>query len=169
MQSECLEKPKSLIEEIEQPDGTFKVFVTLGDTKRPARNVDHAKQLLDAYKPIVKETEGPFGGYMKHPPINCKYRVVDKEAVWVESIICSGVCKDVFCKTYLTLTEGSKTRRKLLDTEKSEKDCPWCHSPISEVSQDLITTTYSCGTSGNRLTKEYIKLCGKEKPNRRRR
>ena len=156
-----------MIEEELQPDGCYKTFVTLGLTRRPARNLDQAKQLADGYKQEIKETEGPYGGYMKHPPISCKHKVKDKDAYWVESVICAHHCSDTFCKTYITLMEGGKQRRKLQDTEKLQSTCPFCQCQVQEVSDDFIITTYVCGSFGNRLTKEYNKKCCQPQTTRR--
>ena len=150
---------------IETVISSQQIFVELSEGKKRVRNFEHAKQLIDG---MQKDTDGPYGGYMQHPPISCKFKVKDKESYWVDCSICALKCVDVLCATYIKLMEGRKNRIKLLDSYKLALECPYCKMPVKEVSKDLVTTIYTCGTTGNKITKEYERICKPQTQRRRR-
>ena len=63
-----------------------------------------------------KPPSGPFGGYMKDPPIDCQYIVTDKEKQeWVECYFCAYKCvKRLTCPCALLHAEGRTARIKAL-------------------------------------------------------
>lgn len=54
------------------------------------------------------------GGWIMHPPEQCKRKRIDVEKVfWAETIICANYCKEnSSCKAYLFLMSGRKERIK---------------------------------------------------------
>ena len=98
---------------------------------------------------------------MKHPPSFCEHVLTDSKGTqWVEVVICAFICKATDCPCYLELMKNSQTRIKLLNTEPLTKTCPFCSSNI--LTKTDVETTYVCNTTGDRLKKEYNKLCGKK-------
>lgn len=61
------------------------------------------------------DVEFPKAGYTKNPPESCAYskRFTSNGAYWVENVICAFYCKNIECRTYRALMEGSKERIKL--------------------------------------------------------
>lgn len=59
-----------------------------------------------------KKSSGPYGGWMKNPPIECIHKRKDSEGFWVETVVCSFVCKDTTCDCYVELMKDSKHRIK---------------------------------------------------------
>lgn len=144
------------------------VFVVLSeDNKRKVRNIEQAKMFIGNLKKDDK-ISGPHGGYLKNPPVDCPNRVSDKEGYWVDACICAHRCKDVACRAYIFLMEGSKTRVRISNSDPLPITCPYCQSGVKEVSFDFTTTTYLCGTIGDRLHKEYNRKCKPPQTTRRR-
>lgn len=59
-----------------------------------------------------KNPSGPHAGWMKDPPVECIHRRKDSAGFWVESVICSFICKDEKCECHIELMKGSKSRIK---------------------------------------------------------
>ena len=105
------------------------------------------------------EPSGPFGGQMKNVPEDCPFGRRDKEALWADTICCVASCKNPECEAYKLLMEGQKTRIKLMMSDPCAKECPHCKSSKASHSQEMIETTYVCGTVGNRITQTYEYKC----------
>lgn len=69
-------------------------------------------------KPKIKEAtpqikpSGPFGPWMKNPPLSCKYKRKDSKGLWVENVTCAFVCVDTKCECYIELMKEHKLRTK---------------------------------------------------------
>lgn len=61
------------------------------------------------------------GGWIMHPPEQCKRKRIDAEKIlWAEAIICANYCKEnAICKAYQFLMSGRKERIKF-KTEENE-------------------------------------------------
>jgi hypothetical protein len=100
------------------------------------------------------------GGYTMNPPADCQYRCkFEKESPWwVNNVTCHGTCKvNATCPTFLAFMKGSKERIKLMGTEKMSPTCPHCKALISLG--DFTYGEYQCGTTYNRVTQEYVRVC----------
>jgi hypothetical protein len=91
---------------------------------RPLRNIPKAEVVFERpRRPVLDlEPSGPYGGWMKHPPITCKHRKIDAEkVVWAETVMCAFRCKEnLNCKAYAVLMAGSKDRKKFNAENKGE-------------------------------------------------
>jgi len=108
------------------------------------------------------EPEGPNAGWMKHPPISCKYKRIDeKKNYWVDVLLCVE-CADKFCTTYIKLIDPIR-RKEVMQAQNyhmlSDK-CPHCESfVIKDENVYRETWEYSCGSTGNRKNGTYDLSC----------
>jgi hypothetical protein len=99
------------IESVEQ-QGFNVTYVTIGGTRRRARNMEHAKQLVDSVLTLAKEPELHPGGWVKYPPMECKHQRMDREGLWAECVMCAFFCMNTNCPAYI-LIMGNKRKEAI--------------------------------------------------------
>jgi hypothetical protein len=92
-----------LIEALEQPEGFYVVYATIQGVRRRARNMEHAKQLIDTVVSVIKEPELHPGGWVKNPPFACMHQRIDRDGLWTESVMCAFFCMDSQCPSYIMI------------------------------------------------------------------
>jgi hypothetical protein len=97
-----------LIEVVPQ-EGFFVTYVTIAGTRRRARNMEHAKTMIDALSTTAKEPEQHPGGWIKYPPAECKHQRIDREGIWAECVMCAFFCMNTSCSAYI-LIMGTKRK-----------------------------------------------------------
>lgn len=103
-----------LIEAVEQ-QGFYVTYVTILGTRRRARNMEHAKQLIELAVGTVKEPELRPAGWIKNPPNECPHTRIDKEGLWAESVICAFFCENKNCSAYILLMGNKRKSSKEVD------------------------------------------------------
>lgn len=98
---------------------------------------------------------------MQNPPDYCQNKATDKAGTaWAETLHCAH-CKDPECSAYKLLLDGEKTRLKLMNTDKPPLACPHCECAVQGISDDLVVTTYVCGTTNDRISGSIQYQCKK--------
>jgi hypothetical protein len=97
-----------LIENVEQ-QGFHVTYVTITGNRRRARNIEHAKQMVDSLIATAKEPELRPGGWIKDPPLECTHQRIDREGLWAECVICAFFCMKHSCPAYV-LMMGTKRK-----------------------------------------------------------
>jgi hypothetical protein len=100
-----------LIEAVEQ-QGFYVTYVTIDSTRRRARNMEHALQMVDVSQPVTKEVELHPGGWIKNPPVHCEHTRIDREGLWAECVMCAFFCMNAECSAYI-LVMGNKRKKEV--------------------------------------------------------
>lgn len=125
-----------------------------------------ATELIDSMT-TQKGPEGPYGGFMKNPPVNCSRIVKDEEGLWVEAVACAFFCKDnQNCKVHKLLSEGAKMRIAKMSFHTMAKKCPHCEMEVEEDLDEIVV--YFCGTAGDKRSGKYDDKCKQKKQKSRR-